>query len=115
MEEFRLVFDPAADLRIQLQPLAEQFRVSTQVILGRVREAGALTWDQKERIAELVAERGGGGNYYNTKPVQVGKRFASELIASTLEGRTPYTEAFRLLDVKKTTTFEGLGAQLGVL
>ena len=123
MEEFRLVFDPAADLRIQLQPLAEQFRVSTQVILGRVREAGALTWDrfmaelraEKERIAELVAERGGGGNYYNTKPVQVGKRFARELIASTLEGRTPYTEAFRLLDVKRTTTFEGLGAQLGVL
>ncbi|MBN4047612.1 ImmA/IrrE family metallo-endopeptidase [Acidimicrobiaceae bacterium AH-315-P05] len=123
MEEFRLVFDPAADLRIQLQPLAEQFRVSTQVILGRVREAGALTWDQfmaelraeRERVAELVAERGGGENYYNTKPVQVGKRFARELIASTLEGRTPYTEAFRLLDVKKTTTFEGLGAQLGVL
>jgi len=70
---------------------------------------------EKQRVAEIVAERGGGGNYYNTKPVQVGKRFARELIASTLEGRTPYTEAFRLLDVKKTSTFEGLGEQLGVL
>ena len=46
--------------------------------------------------------------------MQVGKRFASELIASTLEGRTTYTEAFRLLGVKKTATFEGLGQQLGV-
>jgi Zn-dependent peptidase ImmA (M78 family) len=123
MGEFRLVFNPTSGMRSQLQPLAEQFRVSTQVILGRMREAGALNWDQymaelgaeKARVAEFVAERGGGGNYYNTKPVQVGKRFARELIASTLEGRTPYTEAFRLLDVKKTTTFEGLGQQLGVL
>ncbi len=123
MDEFRLVFDPAGDLRSQLQPLAERFRVSTQVILGRVREAGFLSWDrfmeelriEKQRVAEIVAERDGGGSYYNTKPVQVGKRFARELIASTLEGRTPYTEAFRLLDVKKTSTFEGLGEQLGVL
>ncbi len=123
MDEFRLIFDPASDLRTQLQPLAERFRVSTQVILGRVREAGALSWDQfiaelgaeKARVAELTAERRGGGDYYKTKPVQVGKRFARELIASTLEGRTPYTEAFRLLNVKKTSTFEGLGRQLGVL
>jgi len=70
---------------------------------------------EKARVAKIVLERGGGGNYYNTKPVQVGKRFARELIASTLEGRTPYTEAFRLLGVKKTSTFEGLGEQLGVL
>ena len=70
---------------------------------------------ERQRIAEIAAEKGGGGNYYNTKPVQVGKRFARELIASTLEGRTPYTEAFRLLDVKKTATFDGLGQQLGVM
>ena len=123
MDEFVTMFDAAGDLRPQVQSLAEHFRVSTQVILGRAREAGALTWDQfmselraeRQRIAEIAAEKGGGGNYYNTKPVQVGKRFARELIASTLEGRTPYTEAFRLLDVKKTATFDGLGQQLGVM
>jgi len=123
MAEFRSGFDPATELRPQLQPLAEHFRVSTQVVLARIREAGGLTWEQfmeelraeKARVEEIIAERGSGGNYYNTKPVQVGKRFARELIASTLEGRTPYTEAFRLLNVKKTSTFEGLGEQLGVL
>ena len=123
MDEFRQAFDATGVVREQLQPLAARFRVSTQVILGRIREAGELTWDEfmvelrleRQRIAKIVAEKGTGGNYYNTKPVQVGKRFARELIASTLEGRTPYTEAFRLLGVKKTSTFEGLGEQLGVL
>ena len=121
--EFCSAFDPDGDLRLQLQPLAKRFRVSTQVILGRMREAGALTWDQfmdelrieRERIAAIVNEGGSGGNYYHTKPVQVGKRFARELITSTLEGRTPYTEAFRLLNVKKTETFTGLAKQLQVL
>lgn len=123
MAEFRSRFDERADLREQLRPLAEHFRVSAQVILGRLREAGALTWDEylveldveRERVAEFLADRGGGGNYYNTKPVQVSRRFASALIASTKEGRTPYTRAFRLLDVKKESTFDGLAAHLGVV
>lgn len=123
MDEFRDALDLRRDIRIQLEPLADRFRVSTQVILARMRESGALTWDEfmfelsieRQRIAEIVATKGSSGNYYNTKPVQVGKRFARELIASTLEGRTPYTEAFRLLEIKKTSTLIGLGEQLGVL
>lgn len=123
MDEFRELFDPDKELWIQLEPLARRFRVSTQMILVRARESGALSWDdfmheldmERKRIAEIVAAQSSGGNYYNTKPVQVGKRFARALIGSTLEGRTPYTEAFRLLGVKKTSTFVGLGEQLGVM
>jgi Zn-dependent peptidase ImmA (M78 family) len=122
MAEFRRRFNPNADLHAQLQPLAEHFRVSAQVILGRVREAGALTWDQylaeleseQARVAALMAERGSGGNYYNTKPVQIGKRFARALVASALEGQTSYTEAFRLLGLKKAATFDRLAERLGV-
>ncbi len=92
------------------------------MVLGRLREAGALTWDEylveldveRERAAEFLADRGGGGNSYNTKGVQVSRRFASALIASAKEGRTPYTRAFRLLDVKKESTFDGLADRLGV-
>jgi Zn-dependent peptidase ImmA (M78 family) len=123
MAEFRQRFDALADLRAQLRPLAEHFRVSSQVILGRVREAGALTWDEylteldveRQRVAAFPAEPGGGGNFYNTKPVQVSRRFASALIASAKEGRTPYTTAFRLLDVKKASVFDGLAVRLGVV
>jgi Zn-dependent peptidase ImmA (M78 family) len=122
MEEFRTRFDPSADLRPQLQPLAQVFRVSTQVILGRVREAGWLTWGQyleelereRERVAAIEVERRSGGDYYITKPVQVSKRFARALVASTLEGQTSYTEAFRLLTLKKASTFDNLAERLGV-
>ncbi len=123
MAEFRERFDQGNDLRAQLRPLAEHFRVSSQVILGRIREAGALTWDEylaeldveRHRVAAFLADRGGGGNYYNTKPVHVSRRFARALVASTLEGHTPYTEAFRLLDLKKAATFDRLAEHLGVV
>ena len=93
------------------------------MILGRIREAGALTWDaylteldvEKERVAAFLSERGGGGNFYNTKPVHVSRRFARAVVASTLEGHTPYTEAFRLLDLKKAATFDRLAEHLGVV
>ena len=119
----RLATPRRSDLRAQLQPLAEHFRVSTQVILGRIREAGLLTWGEylvelaaeRERVAAIMAGRGGGGNYYNTKPVQIGKRFARALVASALEGHTSYTEAFRLLGLKKAATFDRLAERLGVL
>lgn len=123
MSEFTQRFDQRRDLRVQLHPLAELFRVSTQVILGRLREAGVLTWDQymaeleveRQAVAAFLADRGSGGNYYNTKPVQVSRRFASAVIASAKEGRTPYTRAMRLLDMKKESTFDGLAEHLGVV
>lgn len=124
MDEFLALIDDDVDPSSQLQLLAEHFRVSTQVILGGFREAGRLTWSQylhelgleRERVATIVAEQssGGGGNFYNTKPVQVGKRFARALVASTLEGQTSSTEAFRMLGLKKASAFDGLAEHLGV-
>jgi Zn-dependent peptidase ImmA (M78 family) len=124
MEEFQAHFDPAGDLRAQLEPLAAQFRVSTQVILGRIRESGHLSWDEffeelaveRDRIAAITSEAGGGGgNFYNTKPVQVSKRFAAALVASAFEGQTTYPVAFRLLGLKKASTFDSLAEHLGVV
>lgn len=123
MDEFRARFEQGAELVPQLRPLAEYFRVSSQVILGRAREAGVFGWDrylallqaERARAAGSPGRASGGGNYYNTKPVQVSKRFARAVVASALEGRTPYPQAFRLLGLKKASTFDQLVVKLGVL
>ena len=41
-------------------------------------------------------------------------RFARALVVSTFEGRSSFTEAFRLLGFKKMATFRELGSSLGV-
>jgi hypothetical protein len=41
-----------------------------------------------------------------------GNRFARALIASTLEGRTPYREAQSLLGIKKVATFKKFATEL---
>ena len=50
----------------------------------------------------------GGGDFYRTAKVRLGKRFIREVVASTLEGKTLYSEAFELLGTKKTSVFDGL-------
>lgn len=56
-----------------------------------------------------------GGDFYRMHLTRVGMRFASALVISTLEGRTSFTESFRMLGVKKMETFRGLSQSLGVL
>ena len=116
----RAEYDESATLRGELDRLARHFKVSTLVILRRIHDAGGLTraglWAAYE--AELARlrkmPRGSGGNFYLTLPARVSKRFARALVASTLEGRTSFTESFRLLGVKKLATFHELGHSLGV-
>jgi Zn-dependent peptidase ImmA (M78 family)/transcriptional regulator with XRE-family HTH domain len=112
--------DPGADLRGELDRLARRFKVSTLVVLRRMHDAGSLTGEaywrayngEVERLQELPS--GSGGNFYLTLGARVSKRFARALVCSTLEGRSSFTEAFRLLGFKKMSTFKQLSNSLGV-
>lgn len=111
------------DLDATLTRLARTFKVSTLVILRRLLDAGKLNRDEyseawRKEIARLrlSARRGsGGGNFYNTAAIRFGRRFTRALIESTVEGKTLYRDAFRMLGISKTSTFNELGRGLGVL
>ena len=64
----------------------------------------------------LMAERrsSDGGNYYHTIPLRLGRRFAQAVLLSTCGGRTPYREAYELLQVRKHATFKELAANMEV-
>ncbi len=120
LESFRAEFDRGADLRLELDRLARRFKVSTLVILRRIRDAGGLRgeayWQAYDaELARLrTLPKGSGGNFYLTLGARVSKRFARALVASTWEGRSSFTEAFRLLGFKKMATFHELGHSLGL-
>ncbi len=110
----------STELRPEVARLAQRFKVSTLVILRRIHDVGGLTLDcmwqeyrqEQERLQAMP--RGKGGNFYLTQAARVSKRFARALVVSTLEGRSSFTEAFRLLGFKKMNTFRDLGHSLGV-
>lgn len=120
---------PLAVVRHDLRPnesveqatarLARRFKVSTLVILQRLRDAGRLSWDQftdaydaeRHRLAALP-RKAGGGDFYATTGARFGKRFTRALVHSALEGRTQYRDAYKLLGISKAETFRELGRNL---
>ncbi len=103
------------------EALARRYKVSTLVVLLRLRDAGCLGKEEfgREYAAENERLRGlgktsGGGDFFRTTGARVSRHFARELIASAFEGHTSFTEALNLLGIKKMSTFKKLGNELGV-
>lgn len=119
----RPMLQPGEPLDEVMQRLARQFKVSTLVILRRLLDAGALdrpafdrAWaDERARLRDLARAGAGGGDFYRTTLSRVSRRFARALVESTLEGQTLYRDAFRMLGVKKTETFNNIGREVGVM
>jgi Zn-dependent peptidase ImmA (M78 family) len=114
---------PERTLTENLEQLAREYKVSTLVVLRRLVDKRLLSWEEfgpaftaeLARVKALAARDGdGGGNYYNTHPYRVSRRFARAIIANALEGETLYRDAYRLLGVRKHETFQTLGEKLGV-
>lgn len=102
--------------------LARQFKVSTLVILRRLRDIGHLTNHQfftafEEELVRLteLQKKSGGGNFYLSQAARVSKRFARALVESTLEGQTLYRDAMKMLGLSKVSTFHKLANKLDVI
>jgi Zn-dependent peptidase ImmA (M78 family) len=120
LDVFNKDYQKNTGLEDELKRLARRFKVSTLVILRRMHDAGGLTqkqfWGEYNReLKKLMAiSKGSGGNFYLSQAARVSKRFARAVIVSTWEGRSSFTEAFRLVGCKKMDTFKNLGASLEV-
>jgi Zn-dependent peptidase ImmA (M78 family)/transcriptional regulator with XRE-family HTH domain len=119
---------PMAALRASLVPrealvdtlarLARVFKVSTLVILRRLFDAGQVAQTlfrdayatELRRLADL--RQASGGDFYRTTTARVSRRFGRALVESTLEGRTLYRDAFRMLGISKTGTFNEFARRL---
>lgn len=121
LDTLRLEYEPDNPLPDEVQRLARQFKVSSLVALRRIHDAGFLNredfWQAyNAEIDKIKAVRtSGGGDFYRSLKVRVGRRLAKAIVVSTLEGHTLYTEAFQMLGVKKQQTFRDLTADLGVM
>lgn len=111
-----------ADLSGDLKRLARTFKVSTLVVLRRLRDAGLVSsteyWTAyRNGLEEVLAKspKQGGGDFYATLGVRVGKRFARAMVVSTLEGRSSFPDAYRMLGFSTMSAFDNLGRKLGVL
>jgi len=120
---------PQADLDVQWRAcrkrpdrivyLAKYFKVSSLVILRRLRDAdhigeGVFRQLYNDQLAQIrPKQKSDGGNFYNTIRARLGQRFISALVGSTLEGRTLYRDAFRLLGIAKVEPVHELAKQMG--
>jgi len=113
----------AEPIEVVVARLTRRYKVSSLVVLRRLLDAKWLTraafdaaWAAERARLRVIAERsGGGGDFYRTTLSRVSRRFARALVESTLEGQTLYRDAFRMLGVAKTETFNHIGQEVGVL
>ncbi len=123
IEELSTIHNPNASIEEELQRLARYFKVSTLVALRRLFDAGLIEQTtlsrcyraELDRISAIEANKNSGGDFYRTLGARIGKRFARAVLANTLEGHTLFRDAFRLLGVRKTSTFFEAARELGVM
>jgi len=97
-----------ARLNDNLTNLSRLFKVSPLVILIRAKTYSKIDSDTFYDTYPLLNARrerkdSGSGNAFNTFPVRNSKKFTRSILTSTLEGKTLYRDAARLLGIKVPT------------
>ncbi len=113
-------FRPTGDLVEETRRLSRYFKVSSQVVLRRLADEHLISWETYRTMVRSFESnpsslQSAGGNFYNTIPVRASRRFTRAVVASTLEGRTLYRDAFRLLGFSSQKAFDGLSHKLGLV
>lgn len=119
LEALREELQPSAGPNYELNRLARRFKTTTVVILRRIHDAKQLSPKEFREAYDMELDRLNArqqsidGINYLTPGAYVSERFARALVESTLEGRTAFTEALRMLGLKKMASFDKLACSLG--
>lgn len=120
-EDLHNAYNADNELLSEMERLARRYKVSTLVILRRIYDMGEISrdtfweiwYEEIERLKAFERKPGDGGDFYRTLGVRISKRFASALVSSTLEGQTLFRDAFKMLGIKKNSTFYEIVNKLG--
>lgn len=106
--------------------VARRFAVSKEMVLHRLRDCGLLDPETHRDLHEQVVaayddstppageSKARGGDYYRTAILRMGDRFTSALISATLEDRTTYGEAFRLIGTRNPDVIRNFAERLEI-
>jgi len=117
--ELRAQWDRA---RVQERPfdyLAGYFKVSAIVVARRALDVGLVAHraffdfyrDHLTATRRRARDSSGGGDFYLTQNVRLGRRFAVAVVHAAQEGRLPYREAYALTGLRGQT-FEKYAAEI---
>lgn len=102
------------DVQEKINYMAGYFRCGTTVIARRALDQifidkntyNSIAETAIKRYSEQKSEQVSGGNYYNTLRTRIDSRLVYALSNSIHEGKTPFTEAYRLTNTNRKTFSE---------
>ena len=106
-----------------IDALTKYFSCGTTVIARKALDNGYIDYSVYRKLSQIAVnrynekrkkekEQGGGGDYYRTAASRIDTRFFKSLVSSVHEGKTLYTDAFRLTNTNRST-FENLVNKMG--
>ena len=104
------------DIDENINQFSKTFKVSKFVILKRMLDANLINHKDFERkwnsenvsVNSVKSTKKSGGDFYPTTLRRVSRKFASAIITSTLEGKTLYRDALKMLGISNLKTFDRL-------
>lgn len=117
---FSAEWDRYKSERDPFQAFAYQFKVSPLVIARRALDLKKITRDDFFRFYENYLEQEyqgakstGGGDFYATQSMRIGRRFGEYVIRAAKEGRLLYRDAYQLTGLRGST-FDKYAQRLGM-
>lgn len=123
--ELRNQYDDGENIRSAVSRLAKAFSVSRLVILLRLSDTRLISentfrseWkfvnsnSSKDNNKKKESKGGGGNIFYYSLTNKVGERFGNAIVSSTLDGKTLYRDAYRLLGVSSDDILKKFGRHL---